>query len=108
MIEGLQYDFSSEELGKHIESRIEHHEKRAKEYVEQASNLRESGASAFQEASRMSSRVTTDPVVDLEDRGQSHVHKADKLKLLKEHLISDEVYRLKEHDLERLEIVRYA
>lgn len=98
MIEGLKLDFTSVQLNEHLSAKRSYHAGRAVFYAEQATKLEAGGAEGMQ-------YTGGDPVRALREKGNEHTRKAALFSLYVAHVIPDDVYRLSESDLERLEMV---
>jgi hypothetical protein len=103
MIEGVEFDISSQELAKHLHTRVEHHNKRAKWYADKADTLAEG---EFNEETRqkMSSTNNANPVDTFKAGAKRHKAKASLFSFMATHVIQNETYRLSENDLNRLEL----
>ena len=95
MIEGLQIDISSEELKVHLAERAKYHRERAEWYNAQATSLRDG---------LRITHVTNDPVISLEDSTKRHQDNSAYFSFMAEHIIEDEIYRLPQDDLGRIEL----
>lgn len=98
MIEGLKIDVPSDELQKHLEERAQHHREKADWYQSQRDALVAGGE-------RQQQGVTNDPVSSLEASTRSHRDRSAFFAFLADHVVLDEMYRLPESDLTRLELV---
>jgi len=97
MIEGILIDVPADELKDHINGRALEHTNKAKAYQHQVEILRSAGTT-------LDMRTSADPIRDLEYEIKEHENKAGFFLFMAEHLVIDEVYRLSESDLARLEI----
>lgn len=98
MIEGLRLDFTTGELAAHLTQRIDHHIERAGFYEKQASALEGGGVQAQQYSGG-------DPLRSLRDSMAQHRNRAELLRVMRDHLVPDETYRLDEGDLLKIEIL---
>ena len=96
MINGLQVEFNEPELNQHLNARATYHRERAAFYRTQAGAL-EAGMQANPQASN-------DPITSLRRSQTEHESKASFFKVLADHLVKNEIYRLSENDLARIEI----
>jgi hypothetical protein len=97
VIEGLAFDVSSEELEEHLQKRMKHHVDKASFYAGQVAALRGGGVGA--------QSATNDPVSSLENSQRQHEGRMALFAFMAEHVVPDEVYRLSEQDLARIEII---
>ena len=97
MIEGILIDVPADELKDHINGRALAHTSKAKAYQEKVDALSGAGVT-------LDLRTSVDPIRDLEHKVREHEDKAAFFLFMAEHLVMDEVYRLSESDLARLEI----
>lgn len=97
MINGLQVELSSDELRKHLDDRVGFHTKKAFWYEDQIGSL--------SEGLKENPNMSNDPVSSLRRSLNEHQQKAAFFSVLRDHIIPDEVYRLTEHDLGRLEFI---
>jgi len=95
MIEGLKIDLSSDELMKHLAKRADHHKERATWYQSRAKELNA--------AIPAETNVTGDPVQNLRQHAETHKRRHTFFRLLADHIIPNETYRLTEGDLANLE-----
>ena len=98
MIEGVKIEVSSSELEDHLAERANHHHDKHEFYTKQVQSLKDGGI-------RDNPGVSNDPIASLEHSAKSHKEKAGLFGFLVDHVIPNEVYRLSENDLTRLEIV---
>jgi hypothetical protein len=98
MIEGLKLDFTTDELAKHLSRRVDHHLERAAFYEKQAGTLEAGGAQPQQYSGG-------DPVRTLKDSLAQHRNRAELLRVMRDHLVPSEQYRLDENDLLKIEIL---
>ena len=98
MIEGIKLDFTSDQLKAHVGERIVFHSQKEKWYQQQVLALRSGGV-------RPDSGVSNDPVTSLERSMSDHAQKAGLFQVIADHIVSNEVYRLSESDLSRLEFI---
>lgn len=97
MIQGLQIEISSAELGEHLRQRAEYHKERAGWYGGQVDGLRSGGLRP--------EGVTNDPISSLERSMKEHKERAAFFLFMAEHLIPGETYRMTEVDFGRLELI---
>lgn len=97
MIEGIQMDFKSSELKKHLVERSQHHKRREAFYLSQVRRVRQAGTKR--------ASYGTDPVTALENKAKSHRVRRELYALMSRHIVPDEIYRLKEEDLNRIELL---
>ena len=97
MIEGLKLDFTSKQLQEHIAGRRQHHDGKQAWYAQQIASLKAGGM-------RQES-PTSDPMDSLERSRKMHETKAELFKVMADHVIPNETYRLSESDLTRLELI---
>jgi hypothetical protein len=97
MIEGLKIELKSAELVGHIKKRAEYHKTKAEWYAKQVGELHKGGVE--------SSYNSNDPVRSLQASEKDHTEKSALFLFLAEHIVPNEVYRLTESDLSRLELV---
>lgn len=95
MINGFNVDIQSAEMKQHLVSRAEHHQERARWYEEQKAQFADSPTA----------QMTNDPVAGLKEAGKRHLEKAVWFAFMAAHVPDGEVYRLGDHDLQRLEMV---
>ena len=98
MIEGMKLDFTTKQLENHLLSRISHHEERTKFYCNQVTALRAGNAESQQ-------YTNGDPIRSLSDSMRKHQNRQELFEVMLRHLVPDEVYRLDEDDLLKLEIM---
>jgi hypothetical protein len=98
MIEGFKLDFSSEELKAHLEERVAHHAQKETGYRQQAKGVHAVKGEDFQ-------GQTVDPEHALSQQANTHANKREFFKVLAEHIIPNETYRLKQEDLVLIELV---
>lgn len=96
MIAGIQLDFKSSEIKKHLLERIQHHREREVFYVSQAKKLRKAGAEP--------AAYGTDPLSAFEKKAKNHRERRDLFGIMAQHIIPNEVYRLTEIDLGHIEL----
>ena len=103
MIEGIQFDIGSQELAAHLKTRVEHHDKRAEWYGDKANSLAEGD---FDEETRqkMSNTNNSNPVEQMRAGYKRHKAKASLFGFMAGHVVANETYRLKESDLQRIEL----
>lgn len=95
MIEGIQIDIPTVDVRAHVRERIAYHEKKARFYNEQALALIGGGGSQ--------QNVSNDPVSSLQHSAERHQERITFFKVIEKYLVPDEIYRLTETDLVRLE-----
>ncbi len=97
MIEGLHFDFKTEDLMTLLIERAKYHATRAEFYEEEAK--RYGSQPDFDTASNNSS------LVSIRDKAGRHRGQATKFTLLADRLVPRETYRLTDHDLQRLDLI---
>jgi hypothetical protein len=97
MIQGIQIDFTTEQLREHLADRIGYHETKASWYAQQTASLRE-GMTA-------NPGMTADPIRALEESRKDHAKRASTLTIIRDHLVPSETYRLTEGDMSRVELI---
>ena len=97
MIDGIKIDVKSDELRAHIQMRAIHHDNKAKWYNDQIRGLKSGGIAE--------SGNSNDPVGSLQNSMRNHQEKFALFQFMADHIVPDEVYRLAESDLSRLEFV---
>jgi hypothetical protein len=97
MITGLQLDFQSADLVSHILARHKFHSDKAKWYRSQIESLRSGGLKP--------ENASNDPVRSLEQSMTDHEQKAALFQVFAQHVVPDEIYRLTESDLTKLEFI---
>jgi hypothetical protein len=95
MIEGLKLDFTTEQLRQHLKTKIAHHEERVTFYTKQVDSLKGEEFAA----------VSGNPIMQLQTKLGEHRRKATLFRIIAEHLVPNEMYRLGDNDLERIELV---
>lgn len=98
MIEGIKLDFTSDELRSIIADRVIHHAERQEFYESQATSLEGNGC-------ERNDYSGGDPVKGLRDKSKDHKTKAELFRVIGQHIVANEVYRLTESDLVRLELI---
>lgn len=96
MIQGIQLDFKSSELKKHLLERVQHHKQREIFYLTQVKNMRRAGAER--------AAYGADPLSSLEKKSESHRERRDLFVIMAQHIVPNEVYRLTETDLGHIEL----
>ncbi len=105
MIEGLQLDVPASELIDWIGGRIAHHQARATAHEAQLGKLAEVPASNDDDLDVPVRRYRDDsPREALERKLRAHRDRATYLGFLRDHIVTQETYRLDEADLQALEI----
>jgi hypothetical protein len=99
MIEGIKIELTSDELRSHVQSRVDFHRAKCDFYAKQAASLR-----AGQEENAATYNASNNPVASLQQSEASHRERATYFKILADHLIPGETYRLSDTDLTRLEL----
>lgn len=89
MIQGLHFDFTSKELGEMLDKQIAQHEAKAEEYRKQLDGL----------ANLETGTGSMDAKRDLREHRDVHHGAALSMKLLREHVVPHEIYRLTREDL---------
>lgn len=97
MIEGLKIDVPSGELIDHLKERARFHDDKRVFYGRQADALIEGGVHA--------GGASNDPTASLQASARTHAMRADFFQFLADHAIADEVYRLTENDMTRIELI---
>lgn len=97
MIEGLRLDFKAEELSEIFAKAIEQHDQKAKLYQGQIDSL-----PPEPQQPHTSARPYREQLADHVSR---HAHKASVLRVVRDHLVPGETYRLSESDLTQYEII---
>jgi hypothetical protein len=97
MIDGLKFDMKSAELLEQLGRRVSHHAGKAAFYEQQVKALKDGGVGAQHQ--------TNDPVSGLQKSAVEHNNKMLLFKFMYDHVIPNEVYRINEQDLLRLEIL---
>jgi hypothetical protein len=97
IIEGIKISLTTEELRKHMQTRIDFHKVKVDFYMKQVAALREGGLSA--------TGHSRDPVAELENGCDTHRKKSALFQFMASHLIPEATYILSEHDFARLELV---
>ena len=100
MIEGMKLDFTTEQLKKHCATRIAYHEKRAVFFADEAKRF----ADDAREADLVSNRGYTAGKGDLLARAENNKKMAAYFKIVSDHLVPGETYRLSDSELSRLEL----
>mgnify|MGYP001579715992 CR=1 FL=1 len=96
MIEGIKIDMETETLRRHVQERADFHKAKSRWYDKQVDSLK-AGIAA-------QTNVSNDPVSSLERSRESHRERATFFQIICDHLVPNEVYRLSEGDLARLEL----
>jgi hypothetical protein len=91
MIVGLQMDFTTDELKAHFTAKAEEHEAKAEAYGKQIKGLNE--------INDPESQNSNDPRRGLGDSRRNHAMKAQRYRILADHLVPSEIYRLSNADL---------
>ena len=99
MIEGLKIDLSSDEIKKHLEDRAAYHQSKTEWYAGQVGSLKSGGISETYHSN--------DPVGSLQRSMEEHRQKCAFFKVMAEHIISGEIYRLTQSDLATIEIISH-
>lgn len=97
MIEGTQLDFKSSEIKNHLLERVRHHKEREDFYLTQVKKVRKAGTER--------AAYGTDPLSALENKAESHRDRHELFAIMAQHIVPNEVYRLKEEDLGRIELL---
>ncbi len=95
MIEGLKIDVTSEEMKKLLKDRASYHGEKAEEYGNQLKLLED----------EPSLDMSMDPRRAMREKVHHHQQKWVFFNFLDAHVIPDEIYRLSETDLYRLELL---
>lgn len=103
MIDGIQFDISTNELKEHLMARVAVHEKKAILYSEKSNQFHEV-ISDEDGQQKMSSMTNNNPVDTMRAGAKRHRIKASLFKFMANHLVQNETYRLSESDLGRLEL----
>lgn len=104
MIEGLKLDVSGKELKEHMLKRAVEHEKKAGLYVKQIGAIQEAQDQDDDERDSWAN-VSNDPKADLRRRMKDHKTKAGLFRFMADHVLVDEMYRLDDSDLARIELL---
>lgn len=99
MIEGIKIDMTTDELRKHVEERAAFHGKKADWYASRAADLQ----GGIAEHGNLSNH-SNDPVSSLVNSSKTHQERATFFKVIADHLVPDETYRLSQQDLAQLEL----
>src|SRR5262245_7135111 len=97
MINGIQLDFTTDQLRQHVQDRRAYHEAKAEWYANQIEGLRGGGVRP--------ESVSNDPIHSLEGTLQRHRQNAALFQVIADHLVPNETYRLSQGDLNTLELV---
>ena len=98
MIEGIFMDVTSAELDEHLRARALHHKDRAGTYARQSAELEA-------DQSEHDQNLSNNPVRSLKDSQRHHQTRAELFTFMADHLVPNEVYRVSESDLTRLELI---
>jgi hypothetical protein len=99
MIEGLYFDIEYDELKKHLEDKVFHHNSRTTWYQQRITDLKAGGVESDAQVSGGS------PISNLENQAKSHKQRADLFAFMADHLIEGETYRLSENELIKVELI---
>lgn len=97
MIDGIKVQLTTQQLHDHLMARVKYHEEKRDLYAGQVAALEAGGEQA--------ENASLDPVRALRERAGQHSDKAELFRILAENLIPDEVYRIADHDLARIEFI---
>lgn len=97
MIQGIQIEMTSKQLREHIEARVGYHAEKMKWYSAQVTSLKSGGME--------DTNHSNNPIGSLVSSAKGHGEKAAFFRVLADHLVANETYRLSEQDLTRLEFV---
>lgn len=103
MIEGLQVDVKSDELGKILQGRVDYHSSKAKAYEEQSTKLRATMKN-IEEDMEVGKVSNGDPAQSMDQKAREHKDKAVHFQFMIDHVIQNDVYRLSQQDLSLLGI----
>lgn len=104
MIEGLKLDVNGPELVMHLNDRAGVHEKKAEIYAKQIGAIKQAEDEDEDERDAWAN-ASNDPKADLRRRMRDHQRKAGMFRFMAGHVLVDEIYRLSEQDLTRLELI---
>ena len=97
MIDGIKVQLTTGQLRDHLMKRVRYHEEKRDLYAGQVQALEAGG--------ERQDNASLDPVRALKDRASQHSSKAELFRILADHLIPDETYRIADHDLTRIEFI---
>ena len=97
MIDGIKLDFTTSQLSDHLQEREIYHSGKATFYNTQVGALTSGGVEQ--------QSISNDPVSSLRQSREGHIQKSELFKVMREHLVQNETYRLTQGDLVTLEII---
>jgi hypothetical protein len=100
MIEGVKIDISTDELKDHLSERASYHQEKQAFYEGQVESLKAGHVGEMDKGA-----ISNDPVSQLEGSARRHKETAALFQFISDHLVPNEVYRLEERDLTRLEVL---
>jgi len=105
VINGFALDVQGKELAEYAKRRADHHQKRADMYEAEVAKIRELKKGDDEETQMISKfNNRTDPVEELTKSAAMHGKRARFFGFASEHFVGDRTYRLRQADLELLEI----
>jgi len=104
MIEGLKVDLTGEELRRLLEQRIKHHKEVAADCDQRQFRLRAVTTPNPEDTEEQLAAAWPPYVEHLDRRGERHRDRAEAMQFLHDHLISHEIYRVGQEELELLQL----
>jgi hypothetical protein len=101
VIEGFRIDVTAEEVVRHLDERIRHHNDRAKEFEARAQRV--GNDSRVDDEDEQLALCWPGYVHDLERRAARHRRRELFLIFARDHVVASDIYRLTEKDLRALE-----
>jgi len=102
MIEGVVFEFTSDELIKHCQERAEHHEKKSAFHAKRA----ETAEDEVTDPSMISNKTVQSQKAECLRISMHHQSMAKMYKVYADHIIKGEKYRLTMRDLGELELIK--
>mgnify|MGYP003576484668 CR=1 FL=1 len=104
MIEGLKVELTADELGRLLEQRVAHHREVAADCDARRIRLGTVTTPRPDDTEEQLAAAWPPYLENLERRAERHRDRAEALRFLRDHLVSQEIYRLGEEDLELLQV----